>query len=348
MSSGSGQARPAVSARFNVSRTVERARPSRRAISCVDTDADFSRITSRASRIPIRSAGIDPPLGLPKGRPDQANGGARQSRKTPGGIIPLWGARSSRNWGAASSRYRGAALSRNWGAASSGISRAAARAQADCGTPSGTGRVVAVDERLDIALQDGRLVRLAGLEAFDPTRVSPETAGAARQFLTERLLGREVELKLLASGTDRWGRALADLSLPEPSGGAGSSVAMSLLSAGYARVWPEFEARDCAAARLAVEDGARRAGLGLWSEPDYAVIQSSDAAALRSRDGQFVVIEGRVGRVGFGRSRLYLDLVPRDGPTIVVARKLEFDPRPRGPTGRHARGADDPGARRAR
>jgi len=97
---------------------------------------------------------------------------------------------------------------------------------------------------------------------------------------------------------------------------------MALLSAGYARVRPEFEARDCAAARLAVEDGARRAGLGLWSEPGYAVIQSSDAAALRSRGGQFVVIEGRVRRVGFGRSRLYLDLVPRDGPTIVVARKL--------------------------
>jgi nuclease-like protein len=200
---------------------------------------------------------------------------------------------------------------------------AAAGAQADCGTPSGTGRVVAVDERLDIALQDGRLVRLAGLEGFSPTRVSPETAGAARRFLTEYLLGHEVELKLLASGTDRWGRALVDLFLPESSGGAGSSVAMALLSAGYARVRPEFEARDCAAARLAVEDGARRAGLGLWSEPDYAVIQSSDAAALRSRDGQFVVIEGRVRRVGFGRSRLYLDLVPRDGPTIVVARKLE-------------------------
>jgi endonuclease YncB( thermonuclease family) len=200
---------------------------------------------------------------------------------------------------------------------------AAAPAPADCGTPAGTGRVVAVDERLDIALQDGRLVRLAGLEAFNPARVSPETAGAARRFLTERLLGREVELKLLASGTDRWGRALADLSLPESSGGAGSSVAMALLSAGYARVRPEFEARGCAPARLAVEDGARRAGLGLWSEPDYRVIQSSDVAALRSKDGQFVVIEGRVRRVGFGRSRLYLDLVPRDGPTIVVARKLE-------------------------
>jgi hypothetical protein len=39
---------------------------------------------SRASRIPIRSAGIDPPLGLPKGRPDQANGGARQCGRDSG------------------------------------------------------------------------------------------------------------------------------------------------------------------------------------------------------------------------------------------------------------------------
>jgi hypothetical protein len=34
------------------------------------------------------------PLDLPKGRPDQAHGGARQSGNHPGGIIPLWGARS--------------------------------------------------------------------------------------------------------------------------------------------------------------------------------------------------------------------------------------------------------------
>src|SRR5271166_5317426 len=84
MLSCSGQASPAPSARFNVSRTVERAMPRRRAISCVDTPENFSRIISRASRIPIRSAGIGPPLGLPKGRPDQANGGVRQSTKDPG------------------------------------------------------------------------------------------------------------------------------------------------------------------------------------------------------------------------------------------------------------------------
>jgi hypothetical protein len=66
MSSGSGHARPAVSARFKVSRTVERATPSRRAIAFVDTQEDFSRIVSRAPRISIRSAPIAP-LGLAKG-----------------------------------------------------------------------------------------------------------------------------------------------------------------------------------------------------------------------------------------------------------------------------------------
>jgi hypothetical protein len=67
MSSGRGQDSPAPSARFKVSRTVERAMPSRRAISWADTHEDFSRIISRAWRIVIRSAGTDCSLGTAKG-----------------------------------------------------------------------------------------------------------------------------------------------------------------------------------------------------------------------------------------------------------------------------------------
>src|SRR5271166_1581918 len=122
MLSGSGQASPAPSARFNVSRTVERARPSRRAISCADKQENFSRMISRASRIPIRSAGIDPPLGLPKGRPDQANGGARQSTNDPGRDHSVMGGAIISESGGGIIPLRGAASSRNWGAASSGIS----------------------------------------------------------------------------------------------------------------------------------------------------------------------------------------------------------------------------------
>ncbi len=61
----------------------------------------------------------------------------------------------------------------------------------------------------------------------------------------------------------------------------------------------------------------------MWRDPDFAVIQSTNSAELRRRDGWFVVIEGRLRRVGFARSRLYLELAPYDGPTIVIARKLE-------------------------
>jgi micrococcal nuclease len=192
---------------------------------------------------------------------------------------------------------------------------------AACGRPGGRVQAVSIDERLDIALSDGRTVRLGGLDAPNPDRGAPEITKAARDFLSERLLGREEDLMLLAGGTDRWGRAVADLSLP---GSQPESTAAALLAAGYARVRPEFETRGCAADRLMIEEGARQAGLGIWRDPDFAVIQSSNSAELRRRTGRFVVIEGLVRRVGFARSRLYLELVPREGPTIVVARRLEM------------------------
>ena len=191
---------------------------------------------------------------------------------------------------------------------------------AACGRPAGRVQAVSVDERLDIELNDGRTVRLGGLDAPNADRGAPEIARAARDFLSERLLGRDADLILLAGGTDRWGRTVADLSVPDLQP---QSTAAALLAAGYARVRPEFETRGCAAERLTIEDGARQGGLGIWRDPEFIVIQSSNSAELRRRSGQFVVIEGMVRRVGFARSRLYLELVPRDGPTIVVARKLE-------------------------
>jgi endonuclease YncB( thermonuclease family) len=194
---------------------------------------------------------------------------------------------------------------------------------AACGRLGGRVLAVSVDERLDIGLRDGRTVRLGGLDAPNADRGAPEIVKAARDFLMERLLGREADLILLAGGTDRWGRTVADLAVPNPSGGPADSIAAALLTAGYARVRPEFETRGCAAERLTIEDGARQDGVGIWRDPEFAVIQSSNLAELRRWSGRFVVIEGMVRRVGFARSRLYLELVPHGGPTIVVARKLE-------------------------
>ena len=157
----------------------------------------------------------------------------------------------------------------------------AAPSLAACGRAGGRVQAVSVDERLDIGLSDGRTVRLGGLDAPSADRGAPEIAKAARDFLSERLVGREADVILLAGGTDRWGRTVADLIIPNPPDGSAGSTASALLRAGYARVRPEFETRGCAAERLTVEDSARQGGLGIWRDPAFAVIQSSNLAELR-------------------------------------------------------------------
>jgi hypothetical protein len=132
---------------------------------------------------------------------------------------------------------------------------------AACGRPAGRVQAVSVDERLDIALSDGRIVRLGGLDAPTAERGAPEFAKVAREFLSQRLLGGHTDLILLAGGTDRWGRMVADLVVADPPDGSAGSTAAALLTAGYARVRPEFETRGCAAERLAIEEEARQ---GNW------------------------------------------------------------------------------------
>jgi endonuclease YncB( thermonuclease family) len=194
---------------------------------------------------------------------------------------------------------------------------------AGCGRPAGHVQVVSVDERLDIELSDGRIVRLGGLDVPNAGRGAPEIANGARAFLSDRLAGRGADLIELAGGSDRWGRTVADLVVADPRDGSAGSTAAALLTAGYARVRPEFETRGCAVERLAIEEQARQEETGIWRDRQFAVIQSSNSDELRRWARRFVVVEGMVRRVGFARSRIYLELVPRDGPTIVVARKLE-------------------------
>ncbi len=195
-------------------------------------------------------------------------------------------------------------------------------ASAACGVAAGTAKVAEVGERLEIRLEDGRLVRLAGLDVPDTVRGDAETAANARRLLGDRVIGREVGLVALAARPDRWGRVLADLSLGESTGGAASAASL-LLAAGFARVRPEFETRGCVAERLTAESKARAAGLGLWNDPDYSILEAADVEELAERDGRFVLVEGIVRRVGVGRARLYLDFGRRDGLTVVVARKSQ-------------------------
>jgi micrococcal nuclease len=193
--------------------------------------------------------------------------------------------------------------------------------------PEARARVVAITEPLEIALGDGRQARLAGLDLPDPGRGDPASAAAARLFLTNWLVGREVGVHALSAKPDRWNRMVVELYAPaaytgSPAAAPGeTSVSMALIAAGLARSWPEPEALACATPRLAAEAEARNKRLGLWRDPYYAVVDAADLDKLRERDGQFTLVEGTPSRVGEGRSRYFVDFGPRRGFTIVIPKR---------------------------
>jgi endonuclease YncB( thermonuclease family) len=196
----------------------------------------------------------------------------------------------------------------------------AAGASAGCPVDGGERAMVSsVTDRGEIALADGRVARLAGLDIPDSTRGELQNGASARAWLASHLVGRAVALRILAARTDRWGRLLADIENPDSAGGRAESIALGLLTVGLPRVRPESEAKDCLNERLAAENSARSDGLGLWTDPYYGVVEAADLDELRQRDGQFAIVEGVVLRVGLGRDRTWLDFGRRGGFSAVVA-----------------------------
>ncbi len=115
-----------------------------------------------------------------------------------------------------------------------------------CGAFSSAGRIAEATERAELKLEDGRTLRLAGLDAPQAELVLDRIAEAWTE--------RGVKIALLAPAPDRWGRWLADV-----NGDDGASLSDDLLRDGLARVKPEFETRGCEAERLAAESEAREA-----------------------------------------------------------------------------------------
>ena len=183
---------------------------------------------------------------------------------------------------------------------------------APCGDPASQGLLVeAVDERLEITLEDGRRLRLAGIERPRPTPANPGRPTQVRDQLRGWLMkpGLRVDLELLAAVPDRWNRLPARLFAP---GGEGTtqSVAEAVVEAGLARVEIDPLARPCLRPLLALEAKARREGLGLWRDPAFTVAAAADRAGLAARAGEVVLVEGLVSGVGAAGGRTYVNFGP--------------------------------------
>jgi endonuclease YncB( thermonuclease family) len=189
-------------------------------------------------------------------------------------------------------------------------SPAAAVASACRFEPQGEGRVAEIVDGRSIRLDDGREVRLAGIEP----------AATARQTLMTLLRGREVSLRGSDDAPDRYGRQSALVFLADSQE---ISVQALLLADGEALVSAEIADKDCAAALLATEAGARWLHKGTWADP-AAIKNAESPDDILAGIGRFVVVEGKVRSVRQAGATTYLNFGRNwtRGFAVTISRRM--------------------------
>lgn len=183
-------------------------------------------------------------------------------------------------------------------------------------------KVAKIDERLDLTLQDGSSLHLAGLDPPQPTPESPDLPAKA-QAAVAKLLGAGIDFVPLASEPDRWGRMPAYVFLPAQPGAAPEQLANWVLAQGLARFMPVPEAHACRVEFLAAEATARAGKTGLWRDPFYAIIEATDRTAFAGKAASNVIVEGRLLSVDSTRYRTTLAFAAREtrGFSVTVLQR---------------------------
>ena len=168
---------------------------------------------------------------------------------------------------------------------------------ADClGEPQGEGRVVAVVDARTLRLEDGREIRLAGIE-----RIRPERANG-RAALSALVAGSDVTLRGEDDTPDRYGRQAAFVFVS----GSEHPVQTELLRRGEALVSTDIAEKNCAAALAAAEATAQQVKLGIWAETT-AIKNTESPGDILAAIGHFTVVEGRVLSVRQAGAITYLN-----------------------------------------
>jgi endonuclease YncB( thermonuclease family) len=165
------------------------------------------------------------------------------------------------------------------GAIASAVTGPALAAPACSFEPQGEGRVTAIIDARSFRMDDGREVRLAGIE----------TVADGSAALGALVAGRKVTLRGETDAPDRYGRQPAFVFADS----ADASVQSQLLAHGDALVSGSTADKTCAAELLAAEAAARQAKRGIWAGP--AVIKNAESPGdVLAGIGRFAVVEGKV------------------------------------------------------
>jgi len=169
----------------------------------------------------------------------------------------------------------------------------------------GQARVAAVVDGDTVVLDDGREVRMVGIQApklplgrpnFPTWPLGPE----AKIALERMVLGRNVNVHLAPMPEDRHGRVLAHLTRSDD----GLWLQGELLKQGLARVYTFPDNRVLAKELLGFERQARRDGVGIWALSYYDV---RTAENVGRNIGTFQIVEGLVWDTAKVKKNIYLN-----------------------------------------
>lgn len=149
---------------------------------------------------------------------------------------------------------------------------------------------------------ESQTLRLAGIEVPLPGdgRYAQAWAQKARAMLQGLAAGKTIVVTKVDSGRDRYARVLAQVSDDK-----GVWLQGELLRAGLARVWTPSAAPDRLDEMLKLEQEARLAKRGLWSDAFFVVLDA-DAIDRRHLD-RLQIVEGRIKAVATVRNVTYLN-----------------------------------------
>jgi endonuclease YncB( thermonuclease family) len=164
--------------------------------------------------------------------------------------------------------------------------------------PQGEGHVAAVIDARSFRLEDGREVRLAGIEPA----VSEKTSANRTSALSAIVAGREVTLRGEDDAPDRYGRQSAFVFLASSD----TLVQGLLLAQGDALVSADVTDKDCASILNAAEAAARQAKRGTWADP-AAIKNTESPSDILAGIGRFTVVEGKVLSVRQAGATTYLN-----------------------------------------
>jgi len=168
-----------------------------------------------------------------------------------------------------------------------------------------------------LELEDGRLVRLAGIRLPADDERAAQGAAAARTALAGLIEGRAVRLEPADPAADRHGRLVAQLWRDD-----GLWLQGALLEQGLVQVQTRPGEVALAVEMVARETAARRSGTGVWA---HGVFGPRPAHRVAPLVGSFQIVRGRVVRVAPTEHYIYLNFGAdwRNDFTLRVARSSE-------------------------